>query len=113
MGIGIGPLIVYFSQLPLGAAYVTDGGCATVDAIYCINPVARPFFIIGAISNLVAGTCMLGAFGLGTVCPPAAFSLGGFGSALRQAGKYAVTTGNMLEPKPTLTKVTAPLRGIV
>jgi hypothetical protein len=103
----------YFSQLPCGAVCLADGGCATIDAIYCINPVARPFFISGAIANTLGGCCMLGSFGLGYICVPAALAVGGAGVALRRVGKYAVATGNMLEPKPTLTKMTSPVGAVI
>ena len=104
--------LTYFSQLPLGTACVADGCCAAIDAVYCVNPLAKPFFISGAAANIGAGCCMLASFSLGYICVPAALGLGGLGIVLRRVGKYSLATGNSLEPKPTLTKVTAPI-GVV
>lgn len=97
----------YFSQLPLGVFCFTDGTSSGIDAVYCTNPLAKPFFVCGAVANIGAGTCMLGSFGLGYISVPAALSLGGLGTALRRTGKYAVRVGNSMEPAPTLTKLTA------
>jgi hypothetical protein len=87
----------YFIQLPLGIFSCADGGCAAIDAIHCVNPVAKPLFITGAIANIVAGVCMLGSFGLGYICVPAAVTVGGAGTALRRVGLYAVTSANSME----------------
>lgn len=100
----------YFSQLPLGLFCTTDGGCSAIDAVYCVNPVAKPFFILGAVTNIGAGCCMIGAFSLGYICVPAAFGVGAVGTALRNVGLYCITQANLLEPKPTLTKLGSAIR---
>lgn len=99
--------LTYFAQLPLGVFCFTDGGASAIDAVTCVNPLAKPFFISGAVANLGSGTCMLASFGLGYICVPAALAVGGLGTGLRRIGRYAVTSGNLLEPKPTITKTTS------
>jgi hypothetical protein len=97
----------YFSQLPLGLFCFVDGGCSAFDATTCINPVAKPLFISGAIANLGSGICMIGPFSLGFICVPAAFGVGALGTGLRRIGRYSVDSANVLEIKPTLTKMTS------
>ena len=98
---------IYFTQGTLGFYCITDGGCAGIDAMTCVNPVAKPFFIAGSALNIGAGTCMVASFALGYVCVPAAVGVGIVGTACRRIGSYAVKTANSLEMKPTLTKATS------
>jgi len=99
--------LTYFAQLPLGVFCFSDGGASAIDAVSCVNPLAKPLFVTGAVANLGSGTCMLASFGLGYICLTAALAVGGLGTGLRRVGRYAVSSANLLEPKPTLTKTTA------
>ena len=100
----------YLSQAPLGGFCLLDGGCSIVDSALCSNIFAKPLFISGAVMNVAAGTCLVGAFGLGFLCLPAA---GIAGTVLRQIGKYTVKVANTIELKPTLSLFSTKLSDIV
>ena len=91
--------ITLAGQIPLGYAAITDGGCSLIDAAYCVNPIAKPLFIIGGISNLGCGTCLFVAFSFSMLCPPGAIAIGVAAASLRKIGQYAVNTGNRMEPR--------------
>jgi hypothetical protein len=97
------------SQIPAGGLALSDGICSAVDAATCSNPMAKPFFVVGATLGIASGASMLFAFGASFVCPLAVFPLGVTGWALRKGRRYAVLSGNAIEPKPTLTKISGPL----
>jgi hypothetical protein len=103
----------YVSQAPLGGFCLLDGGCSIVDSGFCSNPFAKPLFISGAVINVAAGTCLVGAFGLGFVCLPAAGAVGIVGTVLRRIGKYTVKVANTIEPKPTFSSFSTKLSDVV
>lgn len=103
--------VTYISQIPMGGFCFCDGVCSLIDAGTCINPVAKPLFIAGGVSNILAGTAMIASFGVGTIlfCLPGAVALGVAGTCFRKAAKYSLAAANTLEVKPTLTKFMAPI----
>ena len=105
--------VTFMGQVPAAVFCLTDGGCAAVDAAYCINPAAKPLFAVGSAANLCAGGCFLGAIATGVICPPACLALAVAGTSCRKVGKYTIKAANTIDPTPTTTKLTAPIGEVV
>lgn len=98
------PQVALKAMLLLLGKYLalTDGSCSLIDAVYCVNPIAKRAANLGSV-----------AFTSAMLCPPGAIALGVVGFTLRKAGKYAVSAGNNLEVKPTLTKISGVITSLL
>jgi len=95
----------FYAQLGLATVGLTQCICSSLDAVFCINPISKPFYAGAALSSGLGAMSSLGCCIVSTVAPPFVPVLIGSGLAFRLGAKYATKLALITDPCPSLSEV--------
>lgn len=95
----------FYSQIGLAGVGLSQCICSSIDACLCINPIAKPLYVVSAISSGLGAISSLGCCTASMVAPAFVPVLMTSGIACRFGAKYATKVALIANPCPSLSEI--------
>jgi hypothetical protein len=95
----------FYCQLGLAGVGLSQCICSSIDACTTLSPLAKPLYIVSALSSGLGSASSLGCCAAALTCPPIVpvFIVSGIG--FRFGAKYATKSALLLNPLPCLSEI--------